>query len=246
MNKNEKIIELLKKLGLTVSEISVYFFLLERGSPLSVSEIAKGIVSFRPIIYKSLSLLQEKGLIGLVVKGKRKQYIAEHPDKIRGIIKDVSIDIEETLPDLEDIYKSPKNKPVVKFLEGKKGITYVFADIIDSLKRGDVYYRYSSSKDLERTNSYLPKDYVRNRDNKNLERFVINSQYVESKNTPDLNRNTKVVPPEFDLFDQNIVQLIYGNKVAIIDINTETSFIIENEEFADFQKKIFKLLYSKL
>jgi len=197
-------------------------------------------------VYVYLSLLLEKGLVSSTLKGKRKQYVAESPEKLRNMANEVTIDVEETIPDLEDIYKSPKTKPIVKFFEGKKGITYVFADIVDSLKRGDVYYRYSSSKDLEKTNSYMPKDYVQKRDNKNLERYVINSQYVDSKNKPDLSRNTKVIPPEFDLFDQNIVQLIYGNKVAIIDINTETSFIIENEKFADFQKKIFKLLYSKL
>lgn len=246
MNKNDKITELLKKLGLTEPEITVYFYLLERGSALSVSDIAKGISSFRPIVYKALSLLLDKGLVSSSIKGKRKQYIAEHPEKIRGMLTDVTIDVEETLPDLEDIYKSPKNKPVVKFLEGKKGITYVFTDIVDSLKKGDVYYRYSSSKDIESTNSYLPKDYREKRDNKNLERYVINSQYVESQKKPDLNRNTKVIPPEFDQFNQNIVQIIYGSKVAIVDINTETAFIIENEQFADFQKKIFKLLFNKL
>lgn len=246
MEKDQKIRTLLEKLGLTGSEIKVYMYLLERGVSMSVMDIAKGLAAHRPIIYKALSLLLEKGLVSSTLKGKRKQYSAESPEKLRNMINEVTIDVEETIPDLEDIYKSPKTKPIVKFFEGKKGITYVFADVVDSLKRGDVYYRYSSSKDIEKTNSYLPKDYVQKRDNKNLERYIINSQYVESKKTPDLNRNTKVVPPEFDLFDQNIVQLIYGNKVAIIDINTETSFIIENEKFADFQKKIFKLLYSKL
>lgn len=246
MNKNDKITQLLKKLGLIDSEIGIYFYLLERGSALSISDLAKGIGSFRPIVYKALSLLLEKGMVASVVKGKRKHYIAEHPEKIRRMLTDLTIDVEETLPDLEDIYKQPKNKPIIKFLEGKKGLTSVFADLVDSLKRGDVYYRYSSSTDIENTNSYLPNDYREKRDNKNLERYVINSTYVESTKEPDLNRNTKVVPPEFDQFSQNIVQIIYGSKVAVLDINTETAFIIENEQFADFQKKIFKLLYGKL
>lgn len=246
MDKKDKINNLLKKLGLTEPEISVYFYLLERGLALSVSDIAKGILSFRPIVYKALPLLSEKNLVSSVVKGKRKQYIAEPPEKIRNMLADLSVDIEETIPDLEDIYRQPKNKPTVRFLEGRKGIAYVFADILDSVKRGDVFYRYTSSKDLKKTNSYLPKDYRKRRDDKNLERYVISSEAVESQKEPDLNRNTKIVPPEFDLFNQNIVQIIYGPKVAIIDINTETALIIENEQFADFQKKIFKLLYSKL
>jgi sugar-specific transcriptional regulator TrmB len=246
MEKDQKIKNLLEKLGLTGSEINVYMYLLERGVSMSVMDIAKGLVAHRPIIYKALSLLLEKSLISSTLKGKRKQYQAESPEKLRNMANEVIIDVEETIPDLEDMYKSPKTKPIVKFLEGKKGITYVFADLVDSLKKGDVYYRYSSSKNIDSTNSYLPKDYRKKRDNKHLERYIIHSQYVELQKKPNLNRNTKVVPPEFDLFDQNIIQLVYGNKVAIVDINTETSFIIENDKFADFQKKIFKLLYSKL
>lgn len=246
MDKIDKIKTLLKKLGFTDSETAVYMYLLERGAALSVSDISKGVSSFRPVVYKALALLADKGLITSTVKGKRKQYMAETPEKLRGMVQDVTIDIEETLPDLEDIYRSPKNRPTIKFLEGKKGIAFVYSDIVESLKRGDAFYRYTSSKDLAKAKKYLPRDYRKKRDNKNLERYVIRSQATESHIEPDLNRNTKIVPPDFDLFDQDIIQIIYGNKVAIIDLNTETSFIIENDKFSDFQKKIFKLLYSKL
>ena len=54
------------------------------------------------------------------------------------------------------------------------------------------------------------------------------------------------IPKKYDLFDDNISKIIYGNKVAIIDYSTETSFIIENKKFADFEKKIFKLLFKYL
>jgi hypothetical protein len=39
---------------------------------------------------------------------------------------------------------------------------------------------------------------------------------------------------------------IYANKVWFIDFNTETSIIIENKQIAEFQKKLFKLLYKSL
>ncbi len=40
--------------------------------------------------------------------------------------------------------------------------------------------------------------------------------------------------------------MIYANKVAIIDYNTLTSFIIENKILASFEEKIFKTLYKFL
>jgi hypothetical protein len=54
------------------------------------------------------------------------------------------------------------------------------------------------------------------------------------------------IPKLYDLFEDNISKIIYANKVAIIDYDTETSFIIENKKLADFEKKIFKLLFKYL
>lgn len=54
------------------------------------------------------------------------------------------------------------------------------------------------------------------------------------------------IPKNYDLFEDNVTKLIYSNKVAIIDHNTHTSFIVENQKFANFEKKIFKLLFKYL
>jgi len=54
------------------------------------------------------------------------------------------------------------------------------------------------------------------------------------------------IPKLYDLFEDNISKIIYANKVAIIDYESETSFIIENKKLADFEKKIFKLLFKYL
>ena len=52
--------------------------------------------------------------------------------------------------------------------------------------------------------------------------------------------------PHVNLFDQNIIQLIYGDRISLIDPNTERVVIIENKALADFQKVIFRQLYDKL
>ncbi len=55
-----------------------------------------------------------------------------------------------------------------------------------------------------------------------------------------------VIPKEFDELNQNVTMTIYGDKIAFIDFSEEHSIIIENPMIADFQRKIFKLLYKKL
>jgi hypothetical protein len=111
-----------------------------------------------------------------------------------------------------------------------------------------VYYRYSSAKitGVEKRQNYLSRKYRLLRDQKQLERKVITNVANKAGKHTRHEREIKVVPPDFDLFEYNISQIIYGNKVAVIDYNTETAVLIENPTIARFQQKIFELLFRKL
>ena len=63
---------------------------------------------------------------------------------------------------------------------------------------------------------------------------------------PQLERAVKVIPEGSDLFAYNVTELIYGTKIAFVDYNTESAFIIENPVIAAFQERLFKLLYQRL
>jgi sugar-specific transcriptional regulator TrmB len=242
----QKITILLERLGLGKTEIATYIYLVQHGEH-SISDISRSLSIHRPLIYKALEELQEKGIASITFKGKQKRYIAENPAKLRTIVKDLTVDLEEALPDLEDLYVPRSSKPAIKYFEGRKGITAVFADVVTSLKKGETFYRYTSEKDLDKVNSYLPKDYRKIRDEKKLERLVISNPISGSKKKARLDRFIKFIgTDDVTLFQQNAIQLIYGNKIALIDLNSESSLIIENQTLADFQKAIFKMLYKKL
>ena len=50
----------------------------------------------------------------------------------------------------------------------------------------------------------------------------------------------------FGLFYYEISELIDSQKVAFMDYQTETAIVIENPAIAEFQKKIFQMLYQLL
>jgi len=131
-------------------------------------------------------------------------------------------------------------------MEGRKAIEYVFADIVNTLTKGDIFYRISSEKNVERANSYLPSDYRERRDKKQLERYVIMSQSQSKGKKPRMERELVIIPPQYDEFVDDVQMIVYGSKVAFIEYNTEASIIIENAFIAEFEKKIFKLLYKTL
>jgi hypothetical protein len=123
---------------------------------------------------------------------------------------------------------------------------YVFSDIVNSLKAGDVFYRVSSEQDVELANKYLPKGYREMRDKKQLERYVIMSESGATQKTPRLERELITIPPELDEFEDNISLTIYGNKIAYIDFSSESSIIIEHSALVDFHKKMFRIMYMSL
>lgn len=173
--------------------------------------------------------------------------MAEPPNRLETIFDDLKIDFFEALPELEDMYSTSELKPRVRFLEGKDGTKRIFDDIVRSLKKGDVFYRYSSSKDgQEKKDKYVPRGYRKMRDEKKLERQVITNKQTSHKKIAKLDRFLKVMPADFGPFEHNVTEIIYGDKIAFIDYNSETAMIIESKRIADFQRHIFKMFYKKL
>lgn len=237
----------LARIGLSEKESMVYVALIETG-PATVSAISRKSRLHRPVIYRVLPELQARGLVTATPKGKLTLYAAEPPEKLETLLREVRSALrDEVIPELKGLFQSASSRPTVKVLEGAGGIAFVFDDLLDSLKSGETYYRYSSVREsVYRTGKYLPPRYKERRERKRIERLVITSEAARRLLAPSLERDEKIVPESFDLFDDNITQIIYADKVAFIDYNTETALIIENPVLAGFQRKLFRLLYNKL
>lgn len=237
-------ISVLEKIGLSQHEAEIYISLLKHGAS-RVSTIFKNTRIHRPIIYKELPGLKEKGLVTEVEKGKQTYYSAENPDKLKFLVNKVLYETETLIPDLKDLIK-PEKKPQVKFLEGKNSVKFVYNDILETLPIGGTFYRYSSTKDSRKGTSYLPRDYEYRRDKQKIERYVITSETGAKRKKPKIDRIVKSIPAKYGLFDYNITQIIYENKIAVLDDNTNTAIIIENPIIAEFQRKLFMVLFNLL
>lgn len=239
----------LQKLGLNEQESKIYLALLEYGK-MGVSDIARKTKLYRTMIYDALAGLLREELISVAPKGKYKVYNAESPKKLEKKFLELSNHFDEEISALSTLHlTSDKNRPLVKYIEGRQGIVGVHDDIVETLKKGDTYYRYSSSnahRNPDPRGVYLSKKYRLLRDQKQLERKVITNVPNKMGKRDRLEREIKTVPPDFDLFEYSVSQVIYGNKVAVIDYNTETAVVIENATIAQFQQKIFELLFRKL
>lgn len=199
-------------------------------------------------IYAALPHLIEKHLISESIHGKRKRYSAENPDNLENIFYEQKLVFKNTLEAMKNTYEKKMSVPQLRTFYTKKAMKHIFHDIVDTLEVWWTYYRYSSRKD-DYLRWFLGDAYKEKRDKKEIQRMVITSsdlKKAKEQGKVNFNREMVAIPKKYDLFEDNISKMIYANKVAVVDYNTHTSFIIENKKFADFEKKIFKLLFKHL
>ena len=244
-----KIEAMLHKLGLSGNVAVIYLALLE-SPPLGVTDIARKTGEYRPAIYRALAELSHRELVTVVPGKKRKRYSAEPPENLRGLVETSLAELDRALPELSERYKMRGKAPFVRVFEGKKGIARVFEHVVETLPRGGTFYRISAERDLARTNSYLPKNYREKRDAKGIERFVITTRAIGEQKKKRMERAMKYFPEggrQGDVvFDQDTIELIYADTIALVDLNTETALVVESPPLAEFQKKLFRLLYQRL
>lgn len=236
----------LQYLGLSSKEISIYKALMEFGK-LSIADIARHTKLHRHDAYTVLPEMIHKGIVFSITTGKRILYRAAPPSELQRLFSAVEEQVGDEIRRLVESYTPDAVRPKFRFLEGKRGIRFIFHDIVHSLDRGDVFYKYSSRKATKRLDEdTLPKGYRELRDKKQLERFVITSEQLERTKKKRLERSIKIIPTNFDLFEYDAVQLIYKDKIAFIDYASMTALLIESPILASFQKSIFRLLYKFL
>lgn len=240
--ENKNLLATLKALGLSDHGAKTYLKMLEIEAG-NIMDIAQKANLHRPSVYLALAELKNLGLITEIKKGKRIYFQAESPAKLEFLTEKLKNNLGSGIEQLNELFKSKKHDVYVKFYEGKEGIRNIFSDIVNSLKKHDIFYRISSPKEIEKADTYLTDNYKKIRDEKQLERFVIASEEYISAKEKRMERSIKALGEEFAY---DVTEIIYGNKVAYIDYSTETALVIENTKVAEFQKHIFKALYKRL
>ncbi len=239
------ITNILKRLTLTKEEIAVYMALLER-SNCSIAELVRVTPYHRPRIMEALKTLHMKALIVATRTGGRTLYSAASPHRLVEYAKALLQDTKQVLPELLDIKHAHTEGHSIRTLVGEEGLSACFLDVVVSLKKSDIFYRISSAKDQDFVDSLVPDTYRPLRDAKQLERNVITSRYVGSQKKPRLERSIRYFEESDEVFEYNVIQFIYGDKISLLDFNSLTGTIIQNKAIAEFQRSLFLTLYKRL
>lgn len=137
--------KLLENIGLTEAETRVYLALVELGSTKTGPLAIKSKVSYSKI-YKILYRLEQKGLIGHIIKSKVKHFKAMSPKTILGYIDEKSkklesqkSEIEKALPELEKLIPSDTTPESVTY-NGFRAIKNILLAMLEELRPNEGYH----------------------------------------------------------------------------------------------------------
>lgn len=237
-------IAFLERLGLPRNAAMAYLALLEIGEG-TVSDIAHKAKLHRAEIYRVIPLLEEYRLLSPLQIGKRTYYRAAPAETLEWLKEDFIRTANEVMERLKK--KTQLGLPArLEHVQGVNSISKIYEEALRLTPKGWSYYRYSSGRAVYERSMYLSNDYINLKNTKGIGRYVITNEHLKTSRKPDPNRATVAVPADFDLFNDNISKLIYADRVAIVDHDSKEAFVIESPRFAEFEKKVFRLLFQYL
>ncbi len=233
---------ILQSFGLLDSDIKTYLAALENG-PSTVLEIAKETKLSRQATYMAIESLTKRGLMASLLRGKKRFYAAEPPDKLLayGKRRDAEMhervqDLERLLPELE--LRSGGERPVVRVFEGKEGLHA----IIEDMKTSDFKKSYEIS-DLNALYKVLdPEDLKDMRQALKNKGVKVRGLYSGTPGPKVVDVDRIHLPSEFGDFKADIG--IHGDKIEMLTFEGKMfSVIVESKPLAKALSILFELAF---
>jgi sugar-specific transcriptional regulator TrmB len=228
--------EELHQAGLTENESKVYSTLLELG-PSHAGLISRKSGLHRRVVYDTIEMLIQKGLVGYILQNGVKLFQASHPGRVLELIKEKEQYVNEIMPNMLGLYSKTKEKEETNFYKGKNGLKTVFEDQLAT--REEILILGASPLAYEILQFYFHWFDKRRVEKKIKTRIIFN----RGKKTPRIPLSEIRFLPE--KYTSPLAVNIYGDKVAIILWSKEKPFaiVINEKDIAEGYRKYFELMW---
>lgn len=238
---------ILRSLGLLDSEIKTYMAALEKG-PQTVLDLSKITKLSRQATYVAIEGLTDRGLMSSALRGKKRFFAAEHPDKLLVYAKRHESDMRERVKDLERSLPELElqiggERPVVKVFDGKEGIRALLADM--QVSKPKLIHEIT---DMDAMWTILKPEDLASLREENLRNAVhVKGIYAGSKIITDtpVHVDRYVLPADRFGFKSHVA--VYNDKVTLVTFEGKLhTIIIENEALSKTLRILFELAQSCL
>lgn len=242
--------ELLTDIGLTKSEVAVYFALLELGESTTGPIIKKaGIASGKA--YLILDKLILKGLVSYIIKNGIKYYQVKSPERLLDYMKEKENEFKKKEEELAKVvsalkarYESIKYKPIAEIYEGVGGFKTLLEFKLKELKKGDCINIMGVPRiALEKFEPYL-MNWNRRRIKLGIKlRIIYNHDCVEFGKKREKMKLTEVrymkrnleTPTWIDIFKDYVdMKNVHGNPIC---------FLVKDQLIAESYRNYFEFIW---
>lgn len=251
MRKNIINTQTIELLGLNTKDMDVYVALLRLGSA-PLRKIAEESSLSRSTAFDALNRLQSAGLVSYVDAKSHRYFVAEDPQKLRGLatrrevaLKEARQKIDALLPELRSMIGEAAHRPAVRYFEGASGIKDILEDVLSTTRKikSKTYRVYSSSEIRGEIAASWPR-YNSKRKSLGVEVKAISIDKGGEEHGLDERKwlSTKKGGAPTYIF-------IFGKKTAYVAIDKKKQLfgvIIEDEAISSTQRMIFDALWGQL
>ncbi len=233
----------IEQLGYSSHETTVYLAALELGGS-SATEIAEKAKMPRTTVNLIIRQLQKKGLMNAFLKRRRRIWTAENPERLMILLKEREAALKLVLPELQTLRHDTGVKPTVRTYSGVEEIKQIMVDILETK------HHISAILSWDPWLETLGKQWLDNFTEMRYRRFLkIRLLTPRTKLSVALKqhdgselRDTQFLPASVEIRNSNY---IYGNKVAIISMNTKrpVGILIEDEDIHHTMEVLFEGLW---
>jgi sugar-specific transcriptional regulator TrmB len=251
--------DLLKKIGLTDREASIYLAGLSYPS-VSANELAKLTQIKRPTVYHALETLIQKGLVSKKTSGNKRAYRMTAPEMMKRFIdqkmralEEQKLHVEELIPILQQRQQTKKNEAIqVTQYEGIEGVKMVVDEAL-YCKEGKWDIIAPSKNFFSDFDKAYAEYFLKTRKRRKIISRSLWEKRKNKKTTPGGRKVTEDVVKERDprylpkvmhgRFKSVII--LFDDKVAIISsIDKLSAILIQSQEMHETMTAMFEGLWS--
>lgn len=236
------------ELGLTEKEAVLYLSALKTG-PTTAQTLALESGLKRATIYGLLDSLTSKGLLHTEIKGVRKLFVVESPEKLASLLEKKKQVLTTIMPSLvQDYLHTSSTANSIKMYHGLSGIKLIYDQILDTLKEGDDYFVISDQSKWYALDPDYFETFIKKRATLNLivKLILQDSEHgrIYQVNEEQYRQKIKFLPKNMNL---NINMVIYAQNVLLVQtVEPFLAILIENPNVAAMNKVLFNTIWELL
>lgn len=245
--ENEKLLLVLKEIGLPDEEAKVYLAALAFGQT-TVLKLSRTTNIKRTTIYGIIDSLKEKGLMRIELRGLKQLYAAESPEKLEIILERRKNEFSRKLPEFMALYNLSGGESVIKYYTGLESMKEIYRQTLREINPKD---NYSVITNQERWHALDPKfadSYIEDRAKLRINtRLLFQDSPIareHKKFEKNFNEKIKILPAGTAL---NVDTILLPNKLIVLELHPPyMTVVIENKSIVELQRQMFEMVWKSL